>query len=83
MSSQKKSPRLARGLSGALLLRFRNLLRSRLAVFGILPAEALNPARRVDHLLLTCEKRMAVRANFHVNLALVRGPSGEGVTACT
>src|ERR1035438_976805 len=38
---------------------------------GILAAEALNAARRVYQALLAGEERMASRANFHVNVALV------------
>ncbi len=43
---------------------------------GLLPVtlvEPINPSRRVYQLLFACEKRMAGRANFNVQIAFFRG----------
>src|SRR5580698_3767037 len=43
----------------------------RFARLGILPAEALYTPRRIYQALFAGEKRVAYRADFHVNVALV------------
>src|ERR1035438_3137390 len=48
---------------------------------GILAAEALNAARRVYQALLAGKERVAVRANFHMNVALVGRPGLKVVPA--
>ena len=48
----------------------------RLRIFA---AEALDAPGGIDHLLLASEKRMAVGANFHVDIALVRGTGLESM----
>jgi hypothetical protein len=48
---------------------------------GVLATEALNAARGVDQLLFAGEERVAVGANFGVDIAFVRGARGEVVTA--
>ena len=57
------------------LPRSRALLRDCCLGLGlslsVLPAEALHAAGRVDQLLLAREERVASRADFHVNVALV------------
>jgi hypothetical protein len=50
--------------------------------FGVLAAEALNAAGRIHNLLLAGEKRMATRADFHVDIAFMRGTGGKNVAAC-
>src|SRR5947209_1153643 len=45
--------------------------------FAVLAAEALNAARGIYQLLLTGEEWVATRANFYVNVALMRGARGE------
>jgi len=54
--------------AGAGLLGCRSHFAVRL---GILPAEALDAARRVNHALLARVERVARGANFHVNVALM------------
>lgn len=49
--------------------------------FGVLAAEALDAARGVDQLLLAGEKRVAVGADFGVDVAFVGGAGGEVVAA--
>jgi hypothetical protein len=46
--------------------------------FTVLPLETLDATRCVDQLLFPREERVAVRADFHVNLFLrrTRGPCG-------
>jgi hypothetical protein len=48
---------------------------------GVLATEALNAARGVDQLLFAGEERVAVGANFGVDIAFVRGARGEVVPA--
>jgi hypothetical protein len=48
---------------------------------GVLATEALNAARGVDQLLFAGEERVAVGANFGVDIAFVRGTRGEVVPA--
>jgi hypothetical protein len=43
-----------------------------LVPFGVFLLETLDAARRVNQLLFAGEERVAVRANFHVNLFLRR-----------
>jgi len=49
----------------------------RLRIFA---AEPLDATGGVDHLLLAGEKRMAVGADFHADIALVRGTGLESMT---
>jgi len=51
--------------------------------FGVFAAEALDAARSVDQLLLAGEKRVAVRADFRVDVAFVRGTGSEAVATGT
>ena len=62
--------------TAALLLGGRSL-----AGLGILAAEALNAARSVHQALFAGKKRVAVGANFHVNVALVGRPGLKVVSA--
>ena len=39
--------------------------------FGVLAAEALHAACGVDQFLLAGKERVAIRTNFHVNVALM------------
>ena len=50
-------------------------------VLCVLAAEALDTAGGVQHLLLAGEERVAVGADFHVDVALMSGASGERVSA--
>ena len=52
-----------------------------LSGFGVLAAEPLYASCRVHQALLAGEKRMAVRANFHVDVALVGRPGLKIVSA--
>ena len=49
--------------------------------FGVLAAEALDATRSVDQLLFAGEERVAVGADFRVDVAFVRGAGGEVVAA--
>ena len=44
--------------------------------------ETLDAARRIHQLLLSGEERVAAGADFHADIALMRGPCLERVTAC-
>jgi hypothetical protein len=57
------------------------LLGCRRCLFGVLAAEALYAACRVYQALLAGEERVAVGADFHADLALVRGAGLEIVSA--
>jgi hypothetical protein len=46
---------------------------------GVLAAEALDAARGIDQLLLAGEERVAVGADFRVDVAFVRGARAEGI----
>src|SRR5271165_4942799 len=60
-------------------LLFRGLrLRFDLGVFA---AEAFHASGRIHQFLLAGEKRVAVRADFHVNIALMGGPGSKTVAA--
>jgi hypothetical protein len=48
----------------------------------ILPAEALHASGGIHQLLLAGKERVAVRADFQVDGALVGGPGGKCVSAC-
>jgi len=50
----------------------------RLRIFA---AEAFHATGGVDHLLLAGEKRVAIGADFHVNVALMGGPGLKAMTA--
>src|SRR5437763_1830120 len=57
----------------------------RLAVrtnFGVLATEALDTAGGIHQLLLAGKERVATRADFGVDVALVRGSRGECAAAC-
>jgi hypothetical protein len=43
--------------------------------------EALDASGGVHEFLLAGEKRVAIRADFHVDIAFVRGPGAECITA--
>src|SRR5215831_6025050 len=58
----------------------KDLLLNRLGL-GVLPAESLHAAGRVDQLLLAGKEWVAVRADFYVNVALVSGAGGKAVAA--
>src|SRR5215470_9424563 len=51
--------------------------------FFVLPAETLNASGGVHQLLLAREKRVAIGADFQVDVALVGGAGGKRVSACT
>jgi len=48
----------------------------------VLLLEPLDAPCRIHQLLLSGEKRVAARTDFHVDVALVRGPRLELVTTC-
>lgn len=48
---------------------------------GVFAAEALDATRGVQHFLFAGEERVAVGADFHVDVALMGGASCERVTA--
>jgi hypothetical protein len=66
------APLLRRSSSGLGLGRVR---------LRILATEALYATGGVDHLLLAGKKRVAVGADFHVNIALMGGAGLKAVTA--
>jgi len=47
----------------------------------VLLLETLDAARRIHQLLLSGEERVAAGADFHADIALMRGPRLERVTA--
>ena len=49
--------------------------------FAVLAAEALDAAGGIDQLLLAGEERVATRADFYVDVALMRGTRGECAAA--
>src|SRR4051812_37893364 len=49
--------------------------------FGVLAAEALDAARGIHQLLLAGEERVAIRADFHVDVLPVRRPGHKTVAA--
>src|SRR5438477_2671872 len=49
--------------------------------FSVLAAEALDASGGVHEFLLAGEKRVAIRADFHVDIAFVRGPGAECIAA--
>ena len=55
-----------------------------LFAFGlrVLAAEALDAARGVEYLLLAGEERVAGRADFDADIALMGRPGQKGITAC-
>ena len=57
------------------------LLRGRGRFFGVLAAEALDTACRIDQALFAGEERVAVGANFKADLAFVGGTGLERVAA--
>ena len=50
--------------------------------FGVLAAEALDATRCIDQLLLAGKERVAVGADFRVDVVFVRGARGEVVATC-
>src|SRR5207244_1309210 len=64
-----------------LLLRRSSPRRSRRVLLGILPPETLHPPRRIHQLLLAGKERMAVRADFHRDIALMGRPGNKRVAA--
>jgi hypothetical protein len=48
---------------------------------SVLAAEALDASGGIDQLLLAGEKRVAIRADFEVNIALMGGSGGKRVPA--
>src|SRR6266576_1717702 len=59
----------------------KKLLLRRLGCFGILAAEALHAAGGVHQLLLAREERMAIRADFYADIALMSRPGHKGIPA--
>ena len=55
----------------------------RLTSLFILAAEAFDASSGIDQLLFAGEKRVAIGADFQVNIALMRGSGGERVPAST
>src|SRR5258708_6727579 len=49
--------------------------------FGVFAAEALHTSRSVHEFLLAGKEWMAIGADFHVDIAFVRGTGGELVAA--
>ena len=70
-------------LAGLLSCHGIRACRDRLVAFGILPPEPLYASRRIHQPLLACKERVAHRANFHVNVALVGRPCFKIVSAGT
>ena len=50
--------------------------------FGVLAAKSLDSSSRIHNLLLTRKKRMAGRADFHVDIAFVSGTGGKRASTC-
>src|ERR1700733_11177383 len=48
---------------------------------GVLPAEAFHTTGRIQHLLLAGEERMAIRANFYVDISTMGRPRRKVVAA--
>jgi len=52
------------------------------ASFAVFAAEALHSAGGIHQFLLAGKERMAIRADFYVNIAFVGGSGAECVSAC-
>ena len=50
-------------------------------VLGVLAAEALYAASGIHKLLLSCKERMAGRADFNADIALMGGAGNKGIAA--
>jgi hypothetical protein len=61
--------------------RRKNLVLLRGLCLGVFPAEALHASGGIDELLLAGEKRMAIRANFHRDVALMGRAGHKCITA--
>ena len=57
------------------------LLRGRGFVLRVLAAEALDASCGIHQLLLAREKRVASRANFNIDVAMMRGTSRKCIAA--
>jgi hypothetical protein len=81
-SAFKQKPPLRRGLNPckSALMRGEELLLGRFRL-GVLAAEALDTASGVHQLLLAREERMAIRANFYADVALMSRTGCKGVAA--
>src|SRR5580692_11877130 len=85
---QNQSPRRAarakfssvRPQPRTLVLRCLNL-GGRGRVLGVFATEALNPSGGIHKLLLAGEERMAGRANFYADVALMSGAGNKGIAA--
>src|SRR5438270_682594 len=77
-----ESPRRWRGLKLIALVRRKWLFLGRFD-FCVLAAEALDAAGGVHELLFTGEERVAIRANFYADVALVGRPGHKGVSTGT
>ena len=80
-NSRLQIPRLAtlaRDIGCGLRARKTPLFAFRLGVFA---AEALHSARGINQFLFAGEERVAVRADFHRDIALMRGTCSEIITA--
>ena len=49
----------------------------RFSGFGVLAAEAFDASGGIDQLLFAGEERVAIRADFQVDIALMRGSGGK------
>ena len=59
---------------------FRALFRARFGCFSgfcVLATEAFDASGSVDKLLFAGEKRVSIRANFQMDIALMRGSGGK------
>jgi hypothetical protein len=64
-------------------IRGKELLLGFFLLLRVLPAEALYATRRVYEFLLASVERMAIRADFHMDIALMGGAGEEAVAART
>src|ERR1700676_4121000 len=85
LSAQSKNPRRSEGLRicenpWRMLLRRRNRGRGRV-LLGVFAPEALYTTGGVPQLLLAGEERMAVRADFDADVALMSGAGHKSVAA--
>src|ERR1700678_1109133 len=77
----KRKPPPRRRLTGPTSCLGLLCRRDRLVALRVLPAEPLYASRRIDKSLLARKERVANRANFHVNVALVGRPGFKNASA--
>jgi len=77
---QNRKPSLARGLNPEIQTSLLLFCRCG-AYLGVLAAEALDAAGSVHQLLLAGKKRVAIRADFHVDIALMGRTSRKRMPA--